>query len=148
MTLKEIISVCCENHMKHINTLSGQNSKFSMLKRMVHIVTTVNWSTNRPRGDLYKSQSSSLPLACTLLPATQVCSCCFHVLPLEAFPALELKPEPWLPWPITRCIGRSASGRLRSLGSQEVSAPQESKLEALFAFAMQLYNTNSRTGCK
>jgi hypothetical protein len=31
----------CENRMKHMKTLSGQNAEFLILNHMVHMVTTV-----------------------------------------------------------------------------------------------------------
>jgi hypothetical protein len=34
------IAVSLENHVEHINTLCEQNAEFSMLKYVVHIVTT------------------------------------------------------------------------------------------------------------
>jgi hypothetical protein len=37
MLFKEIISVYCENHMKHTGTLCGQNAEFCTLKQVVHI---------------------------------------------------------------------------------------------------------------
>jgi hypothetical protein len=40
MLFKEIIAVYCENQMKHSDTRCVQNSEFTLLKRMVHIVTT------------------------------------------------------------------------------------------------------------
>ena len=40
MLFREIIVVCSEIHIKHINTLCGQNVEFGMLNQMVHIVTT------------------------------------------------------------------------------------------------------------
>jgi hypothetical protein len=40
MLFREIIAVYCENHMEHMNTLHGPTVKYSMLKQMVHIVTT------------------------------------------------------------------------------------------------------------
>jgi hypothetical protein len=40
MLIKETVSVYCENHMDHTNTLCGQNAEFIMLKQVVYIVTT------------------------------------------------------------------------------------------------------------
>jgi hypothetical protein len=39
-TTVEIITVCCENHTKHINTLCLKNAYFNV-KKVVHIVTNV-----------------------------------------------------------------------------------------------------------
>jgi hypothetical protein len=41
MLLRELTAVYCENHMKHINTLYGQNTKLLMWQQIVHIVNTV-----------------------------------------------------------------------------------------------------------
>jgi hypothetical protein len=43
MILKEIITVCSENRMKHIQTLCGQNI---VLKQVVCTVTTVLYGVN------------------------------------------------------------------------------------------------------
>ena len=40
MLYSEIIAVCSEIHIKHINTLCGQNVEFVNVKLVVHIVTT------------------------------------------------------------------------------------------------------------
>ena len=40
MLCREIISVCCQIHTKHINTLCGQKVELLNVKRVVHIVTT------------------------------------------------------------------------------------------------------------
>ena len=40
MWYREIIAVCSQIHMKHINTLCGQNVEFLNVKLVVHIVTT------------------------------------------------------------------------------------------------------------
>jgi len=48
MLYREIIAVCSEIHMKHINTLCGQNLELLNVKLVVHIVTT---------GLCYKIQS-------------------------------------------------------------------------------------------
>jgi hypothetical protein len=40
MMYREIISVCSETHIKHINTKCGQNMKLLNVKQVVHIVTT------------------------------------------------------------------------------------------------------------
>jgi hypothetical protein len=39
MLFRETVAVYCENHTGHTNSLCGQNSKFLMLKQVVHIVT-------------------------------------------------------------------------------------------------------------
>jgi hypothetical protein len=39
MLFREIISVCCEIHTKHINKLRGQNVELLNVKLAVHIVT-------------------------------------------------------------------------------------------------------------
>ena len=41
MLYKEIITVCCHIHTKHINTLCGQNVGFLLVQKVVRIVTTV-----------------------------------------------------------------------------------------------------------
>jgi hypothetical protein len=38
MLYREIIAVCPEIHMKHLNTVCGQNTDFWMLKLAVHEV--------------------------------------------------------------------------------------------------------------
>ena len=40
MLYSEIIAVCSQIHMKHINTLCGQNVQSVSVKLVVHIVTT------------------------------------------------------------------------------------------------------------
>jgi len=40
MLYKEIIAVCSQIHIKHINTPCGQNVDFVSVKLVVHIVTT------------------------------------------------------------------------------------------------------------
>jgi len=40
MLYREIIAVCSEIHIKHINTLCGLNVEFVNVKLVVHIVTT------------------------------------------------------------------------------------------------------------
>jgi len=40
MLYREIMAVCCEIHIKHINTLGGQNAELLNDKLVVHIVTT------------------------------------------------------------------------------------------------------------
>jgi hypothetical protein len=40
MLFGETVGVYYENHMEHTNTLCEQNVEFSMLKQVVHIVTT------------------------------------------------------------------------------------------------------------
>ena len=42
MLYSEIIAVCSQIHIKHINTLCGQNVQLLNVKLAVHIVTTVN----------------------------------------------------------------------------------------------------------
>ena len=37
------MAVCSEIHIKHINTLCGQNVEFVNVKLAVHIVTTVRY---------------------------------------------------------------------------------------------------------
>jgi len=41
MLCSEIIAVCSEIHIKHINTLCGQNGELLNVKLAVHIVTAV-----------------------------------------------------------------------------------------------------------
>jgi hypothetical protein len=41
IVFRETVAVYCENHTEHMNKLFGQNVEFSMLKHVVHIVTTV-----------------------------------------------------------------------------------------------------------
>ena len=41
MLYREIIAVCSEIHMKHINTLCGQNVEVLNVNLVVNIVTTV-----------------------------------------------------------------------------------------------------------
>ena len=43
MLYREIIAVCSEIHIKHINTLCGQNVELLDTKLVVHIVTTGLW---------------------------------------------------------------------------------------------------------
>jgi hypothetical protein len=40
MLFRETVAVYGENHTEHIDTLSGQNAVFRMLKQVVHMVTT------------------------------------------------------------------------------------------------------------
>ena len=40
MLYREIIAVCSEIHIKHTNTLCGQNVELLEVKPVVHIVTT------------------------------------------------------------------------------------------------------------
>jgi hypothetical protein len=40
MLYREIIAVCSHIHIKHINTLCGQNVQLLNVKLVVHIVTT------------------------------------------------------------------------------------------------------------
>jgi hypothetical protein len=40
MLYKEIIAVCSQIHIKHINTLCGLNVELLNVKLVVHIVTT------------------------------------------------------------------------------------------------------------
>ena len=40
MLYREIMAVCFQNHIKHINTLCGQNVELLNVKLVVHIVTT------------------------------------------------------------------------------------------------------------
>jgi len=40
MLCREIIAVCSEIHIKHVNTLCGQNLELLTVKLAVHIVTT------------------------------------------------------------------------------------------------------------
>jgi len=42
MLYREIIAVCSEIHIKHTNTLCGQNVELNV-KLVVHIVTTVRY---------------------------------------------------------------------------------------------------------
>jgi len=39
MLYREIIAVCSEIHIKHINTLCGQNGELLSVKLAVHVVT-------------------------------------------------------------------------------------------------------------
>ena len=39
MLYREIITVCSENHTKHINTMCGQNVELLNVTLVVHIVT-------------------------------------------------------------------------------------------------------------
>jgi hypothetical protein len=36
----ETVAIYCGNHTEHTDTLCGQNAEFSVLKQVVHIVTT------------------------------------------------------------------------------------------------------------
>jgi len=49
MLYREIIAVCSQIHIKHINTLCGQNVEFLNVKLAVHIVTT---GLQKVNGDL------------------------------------------------------------------------------------------------
>ena len=40
MLYRDIISVCCQIHTKHINTQYGENAELLNVKLAVHIVTT------------------------------------------------------------------------------------------------------------
>jgi len=40
MLYREIVALCSEIHIKHINTLCGQNVDLLNVKLVVHIVTT------------------------------------------------------------------------------------------------------------
>ena len=44
MLYREIIAVCSEINIKHINTLCGQNVELLNVKLVVHIVTAGLWS--------------------------------------------------------------------------------------------------------
>jgi hypothetical protein len=39
MLLYETVAVYCENHTEHTNSIRGRIQSFSMLKKVVHIVT-------------------------------------------------------------------------------------------------------------
>jgi len=41
MLYRDIIAVCSQTHIKHINTVCGQNVEFVIVKLVVHLVTTV-----------------------------------------------------------------------------------------------------------
>jgi hypothetical protein len=41
MLISEVISVCCENHMKCVNKVCGQNAKFLNVKHLVHVAVYV-----------------------------------------------------------------------------------------------------------
>jgi len=43
MVFTEIIAVCSQIHIKHINTLQRQNVELLSVKLVVHIVTTNFW---------------------------------------------------------------------------------------------------------
>ena len=43
MLYKEIMAVCSQIHIKHINALCGQNVELLNVKLGVHIVTTVRY---------------------------------------------------------------------------------------------------------
>jgi hypothetical protein len=43
MLYREIIAVCSEIHIKHINTLYGQNVESLNVKLAVHLVTAVRY---------------------------------------------------------------------------------------------------------
>jgi len=48
MLYKEIIAVCSQIHIKHTNTLCGQNVELLNIKLVVHIVTTgLYWVKSR-----------------------------------------------------------------------------------------------------
>lgn len=49
MPLREIISLYCENYMKPINTLCGQNAEISMLKQVVRTVIPGLYRVNQVR---------------------------------------------------------------------------------------------------
>jgi hypothetical protein len=55
MPYREIIAVCSQIHIKHINTLCGQNVELLSVKLAVHIVTA---------GLLNFEKELSLPLCC------------------------------------------------------------------------------------
>jgi hypothetical protein len=44
MLFREIITFCCENHMKHVNTLCGQNAEFSNVQ--AHGIYSNHWAIN------------------------------------------------------------------------------------------------------
>jgi len=46
MPYREIIAVCSQNHIKHINTQCGQNVDLLNVKLTVHIVTTGPYRVN------------------------------------------------------------------------------------------------------
>ena len=50
MLYREIIAVCSQIHIKHINTLCGQNVELLNVKLAVHIVTALNVSDHDYRG--------------------------------------------------------------------------------------------------
>ena len=54
MLYREIMAVCSESHIKHINTLCGQNVELLSVKLAVYIVTTGLW---RVKSLLYKPVS-------------------------------------------------------------------------------------------
>ena len=43
MLYREIIAVCSEIRIKHVNTVCGQNVGYVTVKLVVHIVTTVRY---------------------------------------------------------------------------------------------------------
>jgi len=47
MLYREIIDVCSEIHIKHINTLCGQNVELLNVKLLVHIVITGFYEVER-----------------------------------------------------------------------------------------------------
>ena len=47
MLYREIMAVCSEIHIKHINTVCGQNVEVLNVKLVVHIVTTGLQRINR-----------------------------------------------------------------------------------------------------
>jgi hypothetical protein len=41
LLFREIVAVCGDNHIEHINKLCGQDAEILLLQHVVHIVTTV-----------------------------------------------------------------------------------------------------------
>jgi len=50
MLYREIIAVCSQIHIKHINTLCGQSALLVNVKLVVHIVTGRVYKVKRQRG--------------------------------------------------------------------------------------------------
>jgi hypothetical protein len=74
MLYREIIAVCSEIHIKHINTLFGQNVEFVNAKLVVHTVTTGLYILNGPTK--HTEDASTTP---SLRTAFQTRNHCFRL---------------------------------------------------------------------
>jgi hypothetical protein len=62
MLYREIIAVCSEIHIKHINTLCGQNVELLNVELAVHIVTTGPCMTDDTATHTHTHTHTHIPL--------------------------------------------------------------------------------------